>query len=76
MILVVLSLLDLALCDDFEDLVQSIKRCPDLGLKGPYNESILVLDGWQVQDAVVGIETPDAGVIETALLGVGGPKAG
>lgn len=72
----VVSLVDLAICDDFEDLVRSIKQCPDLGLEGPYNDSDLDLDGWQVQDAVVGIEISGGGVIEDALLGVGGAKAG
>jgi hypothetical protein len=70
---VVLSLLDLAIYDDFGDLVQSIKRCPDLRLEGPYNESGLFLDDWQMQDAIVGIEASGIG---DALLGVGGPKAG
>ena len=75
-ILVVLSLLDLAICDDFGDLVQSIKQYPDLSLEGPYDDSELVLDGWQVQETVVGIETSDGGVIQEALLAAGGPKVG
>ena len=73
---VVLSLQDLAICDDFGDLVQSINQRPDLSLEGPYDDSDLVLDGWQVQEAVVGVVTSDDGVIQEALLGVGGPKVG
>lgn len=72
----VLSLLDLEICDNFGDLIQSIKQRPDLGLEGPYNDSELGLEGWQVQDTVVGIEVSDCGVIRDALLGVGNPKAG
>jgi hypothetical protein len=73
---VVLNLLDLAISDDFGGLVRSIKQRPDLGLEGPYDESDLDLDGWQVQDAVVGIEISDGGAIHKALSGVGSPKAG
>ena len=76
MISVVLSLLDLSICDDFGDLVQSIKQRPDLSLEGPFDDADLNVDGWQMQDAVVGIETSDGGVIQEALLAQGGPKAG
>lgn len=72
----VLSLLDLSICDDFGDLVQSIKQRPDLSLEGPFDDADLNVDGWQMQDAVVGIETSDGGVIQEALLAQGGPKAG
>lgn len=71
---VVLSFQDLAICDGFGDLVHSIKQRPDLSLEGPCDESDLVLDGWQVQEAVVGIEASDGGVIQEALLAMGGPK--
>ena len=74
--LVVMNLLDLAICDDFGDLIQSIKQRPDLGLEGPYDSMKLGLEGWQVQDAVIGIEVSDSGGFQDALLGVGGPKAG
>jgi len=73
---VVLSLLDLAICDDFGDLVESINQCPDLRLEGPHDDSNLVLDSWQVQDAVVGIEILGGEIIQDALLGAAGAKAG
>ena len=72
---VVLNLLDLAVCDDFGDLIQSIKQRPDLGLEGPYDNSELRLEGWQVQDAVIGVEVSDGGEFQDVLLGVAGPKA-
>jgi hypothetical protein len=73
---VVLNLLDLAICEDNEDLIQSIKQHPDLGLKGPYDDSVLGLGGWQVQDAIVGIEVANDGGVQDTLLGAGGPKVG
>jgi hypothetical protein len=71
---VVLNLLDLAICDDIGDLIQSIKQCPNLSLEGPYNDSALGLEGWQGQDTIVGIEVSDSAVIQDTLPGVGGPK--
>ena len=72
----VLNLLDLAICDDIEDLIQSIKERPDLSLEGPYDDSELGLEGWQVQDAVIGVEAWFSGGIHDALRGVVGGKVG
>lgn len=72
---VVMSLLDLAICDEFGDLIQSIKQRSDLCLKGPYDNTQMGLEGWQVQDAVIGIEVSDGGGFQDALLAEG-PKAG
>lgn len=73
---VVMSLLDLVICDDFGDLIQSIKQHPDLCLEGPYDNAQLGLEGWQVQDAVIGIEVSDSGGFQDALLETADPKAG